>query len=62
MTVNCCRDCKERQPACHSACKRYKELLAEYRAERFDLQNRYKSCRSTRTIQLSHKRGAGNGY
>lgn len=62
MAISCCRYCTERKPACHDSCKRYKDQLAEYRAERFDLQNRYKSCRSTRTIQLSNKRGTRNGY
>ena len=29
---SCCKDCKERYPACHDTCDKYKEALDEWTA------------------------------
>lgn len=32
-----CKDCKDRHPACHDSCEKYKAWLAAYHADRQDI-------------------------
>ena len=57
MTINTCKDCKERRPACHDTCERYKKRIEEYRKEKDMLYRMYQYARSYRTIAEAHKRG-----
>ena len=55
MTINTCKDCKNRHYGCHANCERYLKRVAEYHKERGMLYEMYRSSRSYRTIALSNK-------
>ena len=57
MTINTCKDCKDRFPACHDTCERYKQRVEEFHKEKDMLYRMYQCARSYRTIAEAHKRG-----
>lgn len=59
MTINCCKDCKERYLGCHDKCSKYQERLQMYRNEKEYIRKMCGCCRSNKTIQLAHKAERG---
>lgn len=57
MTINCCKDCKDRYLGCHSKCRKYQERLQLYRNEQEHLKKMYSCSRSYKTVKLAQKGG-----
>lgn len=55
MTINCCKDCKNRFLGCHDNCAVYQERLKAFHAERQAIRDMYACARSLRTISLARK-------
>ena len=59
--INCCKDCDERRPHCHSVCEKYKLAVTKNDAERTERQKREHSERDMyehvmRNVDMARKK------
>lgn len=44
-SINCCKDCPDRYPACHDHCTTYQSELAEWKEKKASIRNAKKTHR-----------------